>query len=78
MLILATALVVCALAGPAVSPQSAAAGEKSTDWRMAFSDAVDFQANVFASFDATPYFIFTEVYDTLLNYNLKDGGRPTS
>jgi hypothetical protein len=27
----------CALAGPAVEPQPAAAGEKSTDWRMAFS-----------------------------------------
>jgi extracellular solute-binding protein (family 5) len=74
MLVLAAAVVACALAGPAVAPQSAAAGQKSTDWRMAFSDAIDFQANIFASFDATPYFIFTEVYDTLLNYNLKDGG----
>jgi len=55
MPVLATALVACALAGPAVSPQSAAAGEKSTDWRMAFSDAIDFQANIFASFDSTPY-----------------------
>ena len=74
LLVLAAALAACALAGPAVAPQSAAAGEKSTDWKMAFSDAIDFQSNVFASFDSTPYFIFTEVYDTLLNYNLKDGG----
>ncbi|HEY7257956.1 MAG TPA: ABC transporter substrate-binding protein [Gaiellales bacterium] len=73
-LVLATALVSCALAGPALAPSPAAAGQKSTDWRMAFSDAIDFQANIFASFDSTPYFIFTEVYDTLLNYNLKDGG----
>lgn len=73
-LVLATALAACALAGPALAPSPAAAGEKSTDWRMAFSDAIDFQANIFAAFDSTPYFIFTEVYDTLLNYNLKDGG----
>jgi len=41
-LVIATALVAVALAGPAVAPPSAAAGEKSTDWRMAFSDAIDF------------------------------------
>ena len=45
----------------------------STDWRLAFNDAIDYQANVFASYDSTPYFIFTEVYDTLLNYDIKTG-----
>ena len=28
---------------------------------------------MFASYDSTPYFIFTEVYDTLLNYDIKTG-----
>ena len=45
----------------------------STDWRLAYTDSIDYQANVFASFNSTPYFIFTEVYDLLLNYNLATG-----
>ncbi len=71
-------LTLCALAGPAVAPQPAAAGQKSTDWKMAFSDAIDFQSNIFASFDSTPYFIFTEVYDTAPELQREAPARRTS
>ena len=42
--------------------------------RVSFDSNIDFQANVFASFNSSPYFIFTEVYDLLLNYRISDGG----
>jgi peptide/nickel transport system substrate-binding protein len=58
-------------------PTTVGAGEKSTDWRIAYVDSIDFQANVFASFNGAPYFIFTHVYDTVLNFNLKDGSPDT-
>jgi peptide/nickel transport system substrate-binding protein len=65
-----------ASAGSATSDSTSKSGPKktlSTDWRLAFNDAIDYQSNVFASYDSTPYFIFTEVYDTLLNYDIKTG-----
>ena len=47
---------------------STSSSDRSTDLRIGFVDDIDFQANIFAAYDATPYFIFTEVYDLLLNY----------
>src|SRR4051812_47128693 len=46
-------------------------GTKSTDWRMGHADEIDFDANALAAFNASPYFMFTEVYDLLLNWDLK-------
>jgi peptide/nickel transport system substrate-binding protein len=66
-------LAALALLGTSASPSVVGAGEKSTDWRIAYTDSIDFQGNVFASFNSAPYFIFTEVYDTLINYKIKDG-----
>ena len=40
---------------------------------VSYNDAIDYQANVFASYNSTPYFIFTEVYDPPLNYDTKTG-----
>src|SRR4249919_3791338 len=60
-------------AGPAAADSSDSKSDLSTDWRLAYNDAIDYQANIFHSYDTTPYFIFTEVYDTLLNYDIKDG-----
>ncbi len=45
----------------------------STDFRVGYSDDIDFQANIFASYNSTPYFMFTEVYDLLLNYDVATG-----
>jgi peptide/nickel transport system substrate-binding protein len=60
-------------AGPAAADANDSNSDLSTDWRLAYNDAIDYQANIFHSYDTTPYFIFTEVYDTLLNYDIKDG-----
>jgi peptide/nickel transport system substrate-binding protein len=46
----------------------------STDWRLSFDVEIDFEANHFAAFNASPYFIFSVVYDKLLNYNLENLG----
>jgi peptide/nickel transport system substrate-binding protein len=46
-----------------------ASGSKSTVWRYGFADDIDYNANVFHSFNSTPYQIFDEVYDLLLNYD---------
>jgi peptide/nickel transport system substrate-binding protein len=46
---------------------------KSTDWRLAFDVEIDFEANPFAAFNASPYFIYSVVYDKLLNYDLETG-----
>ena len=54
-------------------PASRTPATCSTDFRMGYVDDIDFQANIFASYNATPYFIFTEVYDLLLNYDVPTG-----
>ncbi len=66
-------LVVGASAPAATAADKHSDSDLSTDWRVAFNDDIDYQANIFASFDTTPYFIFTEVYDTLLNYDIPTG-----
>ena len=69
------------LCAGASSPLTSASGDStsdlSTDFRLSYNDTIDYQANVFASFNSTPYFIFTEVYDLLLNYRISDGGPDT-
>ena len=70
-------LVVANAASAASSDTSASTGasssDLSTDFRMGYVDDIDFQANIFASYNSTPYFMFTEVYDLLLNYNVPTG-----
>ena len=66
------------LAAAASAPTSALAdthsgSDLSTDWRLAYSDDIDAQANIFGAYDTTPYFIFYEVYDTLLNISIPTG-----
>jgi peptide/nickel transport system substrate-binding protein len=67
------AMIVLVAGAGSTSASSQKDSSLSTDWRLAYTDSIDYQANVFASFNATPYFIFTEVYDLLLNYNLATG-----
>lgn len=55
------------------STGQSSSGDLSTDFRMGYVDDIDFQANIFASYNSTPYFIFTEVYDLLLNYDVPTG-----
>jgi ABC-type transport system substrate-binding protein len=70
---------VCANAASASSSdtsttsKSTTSSDRSTDLRIGYNDDIDFQANIFAAYDATPYFIFTEVYDLLLNYKDSNG-----
>ena len=56
-----------------VGVDRASSSDLSTDFRMGYVDDIDFQANIFASYNSTPYFIFTEVYDLLLNYDVPTG-----
>jgi peptide/nickel transport system substrate-binding protein len=65
-------LAALALIGTSAAPSAAGGAEKSTDLRVGYTDSIDFQANVFASFNGAPYFIFTHVYDLLLNGAIKD------
>jgi peptide/nickel transport system substrate-binding protein len=55
----------------------AKSSDLSTDFRLAYTDDIDFQANIFAAYNATPYFIFTEVYDLLLNWDVPTGAPDT-
>ncbi len=76
-----TACLLFLLCAGASSPLTGASADStsdlSTDFRLSYNDTIDYQANVFASFNSTPYFIFTEVYDLLLNYRISDGGPDT-
>ena len=56
----------------AASPTTSSS-DRSTDLRIGYVDDIDFQANIFASYNATPYFMFTEVYDLLLNWDVPTG-----
>lgn len=46
---------------------------KSTDWRLAYDSEIDFGANPFSAFNGSVYFIFSAVYDKLLNYDVSTG-----
>ncbi len=64
----------CAGASSPIAGASAdSKSDLSTDFRLSYNDTIDFQANVFASFNSAPYFIFFEVYDLLLNYDIATG-----
>ncbi len=58
---------------PASSSSKADSSGLSTDLRMGYIDSIDFQGNIFASYNSTPYFIFAEVYDLLVNSKISDG-----
>jgi len=72
--VIAAAIALAAIA--AFSPGASAGGDgdggsDTRDWRMGATDDIDFKANVFAAFNATPYFMFSHVYDLLLNYDIE-------
>jgi peptide/nickel transport system substrate-binding protein len=68
----------CAGASSPIADASAdSKSDLSTDFRLSYNDTIDYQANVFASFNGAPYFIFFEVYDLLLNYDI-DTGEPST
>jgi peptide/nickel transport system substrate-binding protein len=70
----AALLAALALGGSAAAQDGSEEDEgKSTDWRLAFDVEIDFEANPFAAFNASPYFIYSVVYDKLLNYDLETG-----
>ena len=72
-----TAFAALALSGAAASQDGTETGEsdegKSTDWRLAYDVEIDFEANPFAAFNASPYFMYSVIYDKLLNYDLETG-----
>jgi peptide/nickel transport system substrate-binding protein len=71
-----TAFAALALTGGAASQDGETTESddgKSTDWRLGYDNEIDFEANPFAAFNASPYFIYSVVYDKLLNYDLETG-----
>src|SRR4051794_16422419 len=66
-------LAVGASAPAAAASDTHSGSDRSTDWRMAYNDDIDAQANIFGAYDTTPYFIFYEVYDNLLNISIPTG-----
>jgi peptide/nickel transport system substrate-binding protein len=67
----AMALALVAAYIPTASAGSGGDEGDTHDWRLGATDDIDFKANLYSSFNATPYFMFTMVYDLLLNYDLK-------
>ncbi|MDX6376041.1 MAG: peptide/nickel transport system substrate-binding protein [Gaiellaceae bacterium] len=57
----------------AIAPLASAEDPPATnDWRIGYDQEFDNQLNVFAAQFSSDYFVFTEVYDLLLNFKLAD------
>src|SRR5436305_4638866 len=71
--LLALAVLVAAVVVTAVAPMAAADNAPATnDWRVGYDQEFDNSLNPFAAQFTSDYFVFTEVYDLLLNFKVAD------